>query len=174
MSSTFRTLTVVKHPLADVWVTMRDRLHALAESLTEIEEIRETSREQLGENVVRVVNEWQARVTLPGGLDKLVSVDMLRWTDSALWDASRWVCRWQVVPRAFLGELVSEGETRLTPIPNLPATRVEFEGSITIRPEHTFLSQPLYARAVQQTVSSLIPRNFQKLCLEVEAYLKAR
>lgn len=174
MSSTFRTLTIVKHPLEDVWVTLRDGMPALAGSLSEIEEIRETGREHLGDAVVRVVNEWRARVKLPPGLDQLVSADMLRWTDHAEWDAVRQVCRWRVVPHAFHGELVSQGETRFTPIPNLLATRVEFDGSITIHAQNTFLTQAFYARAVQQTIAALIPRNFQALCREVEAYLKAR
>ncbi len=174
MSNTFRTLTIVKHPLERVWETMRDRMPELAASLVDIAEIRETCREQLGDMVVRVVNEWQANVKLPAGLDKLVSAEMLRWTDHAEWDDASRVCRWRVVPRAFSGKLVSQGETRLTRVPNLAATRVEFEGSITVQGDGTFLSHTVYARALQQTISSLIPRNFQTLCREVDAYLKVR
>ncbi len=167
-------MTIVKHPLDTVWVTMRDHMPSLVGSLSEIEEIRETGREVLGESVVRVVNEWRARLKLPAGLDRLVSADMLSWVDHAEWDASLGVCRWRVVPHAFRGELISNGETRFEPVANVSATRVEFSGSITIQPRTTFLTQALDARAVQQTISSLIPRNFQTLCREINAHLSPR
>ncbi len=173
MSIKFRTLTVVKHQMEDVWATMRDHMPALSVSLDEIEEIRETSRESTSESVVRVVNEWQARLKLPAGLDKLVSADMLSWTDHAEWDSSRWTCRWRVVPHAFRGELVSQGETRFEPIPAVSATRIEFSGAITVEPGTTLLNQAVVARGVQQTIAALIPRNFQMLCRQLEAHLSS-
>ncbi len=174
MSTSFRTVTVVKHPADDVWATMRDHLPSLAGSLADIQSIREAAREELGESVVRVVNEWEARVKLPAGLADLISTEMLRWTDHAEWDWSRMSCRWRVVPDAFRGELVSEGETGFEPIANFRATRITFSGAITLKPERTFLTKPLFAGMVQQAIASVIPRNFQVLCREVEEYIGRR
>ena len=174
MSTSFRTVTVVKHPVDDVWVTMRDHLPSLADSLADIRSIREAAREEVGESVVRVVNEWEARVNLPAGLDGLISAEMLRWTDHAEWDRSRMSCRWRVVPDAFRGELVSEGETGFVPIANHRATRIDFSGEIAIQPERTLLAKSIYAGLIRQTIASVIPRNFQVLCREVEGYIARR
>ena len=173
MSIKFRTLTVVKHQVEAVWTAMRDQMPALSVSLDEIEEIRETSRDTTDGSVVRVVNEWQARLKLPGGarqagLGGYAELDRPRRVGFVTLD----------VPLAH-------GASRLS-------RRARLAGRDTVRvdsgrvgdTDRVFRGHHRRARydsvesgdrgaGIQQTIAALIRRNFQMLCRQLKAHLSS-
>src|SRR5688572_17409894 len=100
----FNSVTVVKHPLNVVWLTIRDRLPELVPYIDNIEGITQLKREELPDGNIRLDNLWQLDSNLSSIRGANLARDDLRWIDRAEWQLHSHVCHWQIEPHFLSGQ----------------------------------------------------------------------
>ncbi|OGW51380.1 MAG: hypothetical protein A2V62_06920 [Nitrospirae bacterium RBG_19FT_COMBO_58_9] len=175
---TFQTLIVVKHPLSVVWSTIRDRLPEFVHLLSDIESVTCDAREEQPDGVVRLTNIWKAKATIPSVLSGLIRPEMLAWTDRAEWRSATHDCHWEIQLHFFTEHIRCAGVTRYEPALGGRGTKISFEGTLQVDVEHMgavpqFLASTV-SIGVESFVTSLIPKNFQKLAHAVSTFLDSQ
>jgi hypothetical protein len=173
--SEFRTLTMVRHPRAVVWETIRDRMPELGALLDNVREIRPESREEGPEGRTTVVNTWVGKAAIPAPLRKLVRPELLTWVDTAIWDPAVWECRWRIEPHFEPERTRCSGTTSYVEAMGGRGTRIVFEGSLDVdargvKGVPSFLADRL-SGGIEKFATGLIPGNFRKLAEAVEDLL---
>lgn len=173
----FNTVSMVKHPLEQVWNLMRDDLPKLADHMEDIESIRVESSRQ-GEGVHQLVNIWQASVQLPFDVASHLGADLFCWTDHAEWHEAEHQCRWRIEHKRFGEHFDCAGVTQFQRAMGGRGTRVTFSGSIELRlsnmPKVLGMLEDPTLKMVESMISKLIPKNFQKIASAVDSHLSAR
>ncbi len=170
----FQTVSMVKHPLEEVWKVMRDELPRLADQMEDIERIRVESSRHSG-NVHRVINIWQASAPLPQYVASHLDRDLFSWTDHAEWHEAERECRWSIEHHYFGDSFSSAGVTRFEPAMGGRGTRITFSGAFELNKEKLpkalgVLEDPTL-KIVESMLIKLIPKNFQKISTAIETYL---
>ena len=174
----FSSVTVVKHPLNVVWVTIRDRLPELVPYIDNIEGITQLKREELPDGNIRLDNLWQLDSNLSSIRAANLARDDLRWIDRAEWQLHSHVCHWQIEPHFMSGQMTCRGLTRYEPAIGGRGTRITFEGQLNIAVRNeigasSFLDGTLL-RGFESLASTLVPRNLRKLAEAVSSFLDNR
>jgi hypothetical protein len=123
----------VDYPLDVVLTAYRDELPALVPWLPNVESIEVKEREDGvdgDENIVRLLNAWRGKASIPKMARGFIKPEMLSWDDHARWDASTTSCRWRTVPHFFAERTHCEGTTRL--IADGEQTRIEIRGEFSL------------------------------------------
>jgi len=172
----FKSLVIVKHPLEQVWTTIRDRLPELAPTLDDVASITVVERRALDESTLHLVNEWRVKFRIPAVLASVVSPEMLGWVDRADWHKPTHVCSWAIEP-FFLPEAVRcSGTTAYEPAIGGRGTRITFAGTLAVDPAcfgpiAASLGVPI-SSALESVVTTLIPKNFRKTIDALEKLLE--
>lgn len=162
----FKTVSIVKHPVARVWTMMRDDLPGLVSRLEDIEGII-VEQYEMNNHLCRVVNVWTASPRLPRGIVKYLDSDMFSWTDRAEWNEETMECLWSIEPHFFRGKIGCSGSTRFEPAMGGRGTKITFSGdfacdskNLTALPD--ILRESVY-RGVEVLMGTIIPKNFRKI-----------
>lgn len=162
----FESFTLVKQPIEAVWLTMRDRLPAVAGSMDDLEGIELLERVQESEGRVRLVNRWTARRRVPAPLQSALGADVISWLDTAVWDDAGHLCWWRIEPSVLAGRIECAGQTRYEPAMAGRGTRVTFEGGFAFQGRLLEgAAAPLESAAVgflETLVATMIPRNLAR------------
>lgn len=172
----FKSLAVVKQPVELVWATVRDRLTELVPLIKDVAEIEVLQREDLGPDLVRLVNRWRAVQQIPELLARGLPSSEIGWIDRNEWDRSSWVCRWSVEPSILPEQISCRGTTTYQPAMGGAGARVTFEGTFDIAKGALggladALERPV-AAFVESIVTNIIPKNSRKV-IEAAATLVA-
>ncbi len=168
--------SLVRHPRELVFRAYRDELPAIAEYMSDIQEIRLLSREDSGEQT-RLHNVWVAQREIPSFARQIVRPEMLQWDDHAQWDESIWTCDWQLKTRVFTDSVACGGSNRFLAVDD-NTTRVVLEGSLEIDLKHIpgvpKLLAGRIAPKVEAFIVSLITPNLKEVNASLETYLDAK
>jgi|SRR5262244_1644171 len=172
---TFKSIAVVKYPLALVWTTVRDRLPELVPLMDDIDSVTVVERIQDPDGTVRLVNLWQAKLQIPPMLTSVIRPDRLAWTDRAEWRSERYECHWRIEPQFLPDQTQYAGMTRYEAAIGGRGTRVTFEGQLDVPTrgllDSSLLLEGALAKGVESVVTTLIPKNFQKLAQTLSIFL---
>jgi hypothetical protein len=171
----FKSLVMVRHPPAVLWTTVRDRLPELVPMLDDIEAVDVEARREEPDGTVHIVNVWRARPQIPAVLTSVLRAEMLAWTDRAEWRADTGECHWQIEPHFHPEWIRCQGITRYEAAMGGRGARVTFEGTldvsgVSLSVVPAFLSE-VTSQAIELFVTSLIPKNLQKLIRAASALL---
>ncbi len=161
------SVSVLKHPLESVWVTIRDRLPEVVPLLDDIESVTVESRKEFPDGQVHLVNIWKANPKLPAIVKGYIKTEMLAWTDRAEYRQQSHECVWKMEPHFLAERIKCSGVTRYEPAMGGRGTRVTFESDLVLSLHNlagvpSILEGPI-ANAVELFVAALLPKNFRKL-----------
>ena len=173
----FNTVSVVKHPLENVWNLMRDNLPKLADHMEDIESIRVESSCQC-DDVYQIINVWQARVRLPFDAASHMGDELFSWTDHAEWHEAEHQCRWRIEHKRFGKSFDCAGVTDFQPAMGGRGTRITFSGAIELSlsnvPKMLGILEDPTLKVVESMLTKLIPKNFQKITTAIDRHLSAQ
>ncbi len=162
-----KSISVLKHPCAEVWTTIRDRLPEVIPFIEDMESVTVQSREEAADGTVRLVNIWKAKPKLPAIVTSYIKPEMLAWTDRAEYRVKTLECSWRTEPHFFTERIKCSGVTRYEPAMGGRGTRVTFEGDLELSlnnlPGVPAIFEGTLARGVETFVTALIPKNFRNL-----------
>lgn len=162
----FHSFTMVKQPVDQIWLVMRDQLPRVAGYLDDLESIDLLERSGHADGRMLLVNRWQARQRIPALLRGALGTDVISWIDRAHWDDQRLTCEWTITPSVLPDYIACHGTTRYEPAMAGRGTRVSFDGSFDLK--GGFLQrlpaalEPSVRALTENIVSQLIPRNLSK------------
>jgi hypothetical protein len=163
----FKSMIVVKHPKKVVWETMRDRLTDMVPFLDDVAAIKQIDRRVSGYGAVRLTNLWKADIEIPDAIRSILHASEVSWLDRAEWFQIRDRCEWQIEPQFFTDHIHCAGTTSFEPAIGGRGTRITFEGKLDIAlsniPGVPRFMQGTATKAIESLVTTLIPKNFQKL-----------
>jgi hypothetical protein len=167
-----KTISMIRHPLDEVWTAMRDHLPEIAAGVDDVESVRLESRAETADGSTIVTNIWQARPKLPALLAARLKPEMLRWTDRAEWSPSDRTCTWKIDPHYFAGRIACQGSTRYEPAMGGRGTRLTFTSAFCVGQNgKPGVLEDVILRGAESLLQGLIPRNFQKIVTALAAYL---
>jgi len=173
-----KSVSIVKHPCAEVWTTIRDRLPEVIPFIEDMESVTVQSREEAADGTVRLVNIWKARPKLPAIVTRYIKPEMLAWTDRAEYRVKYLECSWRTEPHFFSDRIKCAGTTRYESAMGGRGTRVTFEGDLELclhnLPGVPAIFEGSLARGVETFVTALIPKNFRNLIEAVGHLLDGR
>ncbi len=162
----FRDLVVIKQPLEQVWMTVRERLPELAAQLDDIESISCLERERIDASRQRVVNRWLSTQKIPAVLQARLGTAAVSWLDRNEWNDSAHTCAWAIEPSVLPEYIRCAGQTTYQPAMGGRGTRVIFAGEFELTPTALKeLAGPLEQPAtvfVESIVTIFIPKNLRK------------
>lgn len=159
----FKSVVVVKQPLEAVWITIRDRMPAIADMLDDIERVSVVSREERGAGSIHLVNEWRIKPAVPLP-EAIVKTGTLGWMDHATWTDADRTCRWEIHTLFLQGKIRCFGTTIYEPAMASRGTRVTFSGAIELQdalPLGGILGRTAIGM-VESVITTVVPRNFRK------------
>jgi hypothetical protein len=160
-------MIVVKMPKQVVWETLRDRLTEMAPFLDDVSSIKQVDRKDAGNGGVRLTNLWQADIEIPEVIQSILHSRDVSWLDRAEWLEARSRCEWQIEPKFLTEHIKCSGTTLFEPAIGGRGTRITFEGKIDITlgriPGVPNFMLGTVTKAIESLVTTLIPKNFQKL-----------
>jgi hypothetical protein len=169
----FTSVQIVKVPVDQVWLAIRDRLDELVPYLDEIDSVAVQERSELQNGDVALVNLWRAKAKFPAVLSSVIKTDMLTWTDRAVWHEKDRKCSWRIELHFAPDRTRCAGVTAFEPALGGKGTRITFAGEFTLNakglPGVPVLLESTVAAAAESFVASLIPGNFRKLAMAAES-----
>lgn len=168
---------VVSHPAALVLRTVMDRVEEIVPFMPSVAAIETVSRRRLAGGKVRIVRHWQgAASSLPAPLRPFLSEELLGWTDTAIWDPSRYRADWEL--STTLSKFFDcTGVSLFEPHPRRKktATVVRIMGRLEIFPERVpgiprILGRRL-APQIESFVVGLLTPNLTELASGLQVYL---
>jgi len=173
----FKSIQLVKIPVEEAWLAIRDRLGELVPYLDEIESVAVQERTELPEGDVFLVNLWQAKAKFPAVLNSVIKSDTLMWTDRARWIEKTHVCSWQIELHFARDRTRCTGQTTFEPAIGGRGTRITFAGEFNFNakglPGVPAILESTVAAAAESFVTSLIPGNFRKLAMAAETLVSS-
>lgn len=159
-----------------VFRTYRDQLVDLVPHLPNIRAIDVRDRTDEPPRA-RLVNIWHGAGEIPAAARKLLSEDMLSWTDHATWDESSWTCDWRIETHSFTEAVSCKGTNRFVALEG-DQTRVEIRGDLTIdlgkvRGVPRFLAGTL-AGTVEKFIVGHITPNLTRVSAALSTFLEER
>ena len=172
----FKTLSIIKHPINIVWTAMRDHYVEIVAFVDEVDSIHSISRKKITPKKMEVVNIWKADPPIPEIISKQIKKEMLSWTDTAIWDEEKMICRWKIDSHYFKEKMNCKGFTKFEPAIGGRACRLSFQGSIDWDgnlPLSFGMADSMIAKTLESIISKVIPNNFRKLASGVAAFIEA-
>ena len=157
-----------------VFETYRDQLVELVPYMANVQSIEIRTREVEGD-VVKLFNVWKGTTSdVPAPLRPIVSPDVMSWNDSAVWDASRFRCDWEITLPALPEAVTAKGFTNYQDDGDV--TVVSISGEFIIHPDRvpgvpSFMAKRL-APTLEKFVVGLLQPNLKKSTEAVESYLE--
>jgi hypothetical protein len=173
----FMTVTIVKHPVDDVWKAMRDDLPLVTSKREDIHGVAEQER-RVEPPVYRIVNIWTANAKLPQAILRFLGTDKIAWTDRAEWDETKKICTWSIEPHQFRDAIVCRGCTVFESALGGTGSKVTFSGDLDWRSDKLPGIAAGIGQAVQQgaegVIRNVIQKNFRTIAEAVEKHLTSK
>ena len=119
----------IPFPRPLVYVTYRDRLEEQVAQMDSVDRVEVKSRRQ-EQGKVYCVNEWHSKTQVPTPIKAVLGEKLFSWTESAIWNESNFIVRWQIQTHAFTEAVSCAGENRFRAEAN--KTVVEHRGELRI------------------------------------------
>jgi len=161
----------LKHPAAEVYPLVRDRLPELLPYLPDVASIAQQSYARESETRVRIVNRWTARAKLPAAAMKFLPPEVLSWTDRALWKDDAYCVDYMLV--GFGYEV--HGINSFTP--HEGGTLLRVVADVTIKPEQLKIPRLVFKRVfpmVEGVVKQAVQPNLTALARGLRDYYATR
>ena len=162
-----KSVSVLKHPVPEVWTAIRDRLPEIVPFIADIESVTVQSRAEAADGTVRLVNIWKAKPKLPAIVTNYLKPEMLAWTDRAEYRLKTLECHWRTEPHFFTERIQCAGVTRYEHAMGGRGTRVTFEGDLEFSlhnlPGVPQVFENALVRGVETFVTALVPKNFRNV-----------
>ena len=172
----FKSVAMVRHPVEEVWKTLRDDLPSVVPYLDDVASITQEDRAEHPDGTVRLVNRWKASTAIPAAVKGVIKPEMLTWLDRAEWDPKLHVCSYKIETAFFADRVRCAGTSRYEPAMGGRGTRVTFEGEIHLSakglPGVPGFLEGTVAKGVEAFVAALIPNNLRKVVEGVGEYLE--
>jgi hypothetical protein len=172
----FEVTDILAFPRDQVFEAFRDRMEELPNYLANIAKITLLSREERKGQEVHQVALWEAKVTLPGPLEKLAPESARKWKDIATWRTSSYSVEWRVEPPIFTEAVDVHGVN--TFVPEGDRTKMTIRGALNINASKLKGVPTLLARQLipplERFVVSTIKKNFIEGNRGIERYLAAQ
>lgn len=170
-----KTVSILKHPLENVWHAMRDELPNLVELLEDIDEIEVETRKNSSPNTIMIVNIWKAHPKLPAVITGKLNTEMFVWTDRAEWNDKALECNWSIEPHYFQDKIQCSGTTKFTTALGGKGTRIAFTSNVKWKNKNGsgvtgFLQDTVYT-VIESFMKNLIPKNFHKITVAISKHL---
>lgn len=168
----FRSESTIPHPRDAVFAAYRDNLPEVIRFLDDISAVNVLAREETG-GVVKLHNEWVSERDIPSVAQQFIKPEHLRWDDHASWDASSYVCHFDIRTRAFTDAVRCDGTNTFVDDPK--GTRVILEGTfevtnIKVPGVPSFLAKRLVPQ-IESFIIGLVRPNLEKVNEAVGRYL---
>lgn len=166
-------VTTVPYPRDVVFDSMRTEMPNLVEYLPNIAKI-EVLSEEVEDDVVRLVNRWQAAKTeIPAVARPLIDPARIYWIDHAAWWLDAYRCDWRL-EMGFMAERVkANGATTYHEIEGGTELRIEGDLSFDLAGMLPRMIAKSATPKVEAFVVKMIEPNFQKTADALTAYLDA-
>lgn len=176
----FQRSSTVSHPAALVLDVMMNRLAEVVPFMPNIESIELKSREDLGDDRVRIVRYWQGTSdALPAALRPFVPREALGWTDTAVWVPAAYKVDW-TFSTSLSRFYDCAGTNYFEPHPKEPetATRIRITGNLDVFADQlpavpSFLGSRLKPQ-IEKFVVDLLSPNLTETAVGLQAYLDQR
>lgn len=173
----FKSLSVIKFPADQVWLTMRDSLHEIADMVDDLESITPQDRLIEPSGLVKVVNIWVSSPKIPQIVMDHVQPEMLSWTDTALWSESDLSCNWEIDSHYFREKMKCWGATTFESAIGGRGCRLTFQGQIEFEGQILPTSGALggvVSKTVESVMGKMIPNNFRKLTHSIGTLINSK
>ncbi len=160
----FSAFVMVRSPTDKLFAAMRDRMSEIVTMLPDIASIQEMERQSDGPGQ-RVVNRWEAELTIPKFLRTKLGAERVAWIDQAVWSDDIMGCDWSIRPLIGDGAIECQGNTRFESAMAGRGTRAVFAGTLEI--DSAFMAGlvgPLrgpVTALVESLATTIIPANFR-------------
>ena len=121
----------IAFPRPVVYSAYRDRLPEMLPYLPDIKAITVTSKEEPEPGITKLVNVWEADSTIPKIAQKIITPDMLAWTDYATWTGPAWTCDWRIETRLFTENVDCQGHNEY--LEDGDGTLLKIRGNLDVR-----------------------------------------
>ncbi len=162
----FKTISMIKHPVEDVWAVFRDRFEEIGEKVDDLEYIRPIERKENEEGRLVTIYEWKANPPLPALVKSYIQPRMLTWNDTAIWDAENKVCYWQIESHYFREKMDCRGATTFEPAMGGRGCRLTFKGDIHWEgglPALVGIMEGPITKTMESVISKMVPKSFHKV-----------
>jgi len=170
----FKTISLIKHNKARVWMTMRDDLPKLAEMMDDVESITERERTETPA-VYYVVNIWKSATKLPRVIVQWLNSEYFTWTDKAEWNNNSYECNWTIELNYFRDSIKCHGTTTFEPAMGGNGTRVTFNGKLEWDKDKLTGITGVFGDAVlamaEGIIQNVIQKNFRKVTETIAKHL---
>lgn len=165
----------IAHPRSVVFAAYRDRLPEIAAFIPDIQAVNVLARSDAGP-LVTLHNEWVSDREVPSYATKLIRPQDLQWDDHASWDASAFVCNYEIKTRVFTEAVRCVGRNTFTE--DGDGTKVVLTGdfnitNLKIPGVPSFLAKKMIPK-VEQFIVGLITPNLERTNEAVGAFLDAQ
>ncbi len=171
----FKTISIIKFPVGIAWNTMLHHLPDIAKDVDDLESITEIERINISEEIIKVVNIWEAKPKLPAIIMKHIQPDMLQWTDTATWKEKEKIIEWQIHSHHFHEEMQCKGTTVFENAMGGKGCRLTFSGSIEWKGKVLSFSMGMLDRTISKGIegvlTQMIPSNFRKITEMMSKYI---
>jgi hypothetical protein len=170
----FKTISLIKYGIVNVWTTMRDDLPDLAKMMEDIESITEEERKN-SSAICYVVNTWKSAIKLPQSIKTHFGTDLFVWTDRAEWDNETHVCKWTIELHRFRDSIRCHGSTTFETAMGGLGTKITFSGDLDWNSQKLAGLTGLFGETVlmmaENIVQNAIQKNFRKIAETITKYL---
>lgn len=172
--ASFESSVLLRHKKSKVFDFMKNRIGEVVVHLPDIAAIECQAREPLDDGGQRLTNLWIASAAVPAALTRVIRPEMLRWTDTALWDAAGARCSWSIEPHLWKDAIQCRGSTRFDEAMNGRGTRVRVQGELKFSSAHLpLLLRGPAMRLLESFICVLVPGNFAKMLKAVGTALSS-
>jgi hypothetical protein len=165
----------LRHPLATVYATYRDRMPEIAAYMPDIDRIEVRSRAQ-GPKGPRLLNVWHAKNNIPKVAQGIVKPEWLYWEDHAEWDDQNTWVDWTLIVPTFREGVKCSGRNQF--IADGAGTRVLLTGDLQIAirdvPGVPRLLAGRIAPKVEEFIVKLVTPNLERVNDSLGAFLDAQ
>ena len=158
-----------------VFTTYRDHLVELVDYFDNVEKIEVVSREEREGGSVSFENHWYADAPIPKIAQMIIKPEMLKWIDKARWDASTYLCEWEI-ETFFLKKAIQCSGVNSFKATGDDSMQLTIEGELKINIDGVVGIPSLLKRTVvpkiEQFIVKLISPNFQQVNRGIQLFLE--
>ena len=121
----------IAFPRPVVFSAYRDRLPEMLPYLPDIKAITVQSRDEPEPSITKLINVWEAQSDIPKIAQRIITPDMLAWTDHATWNQDKWTCDWQIETRLFTENVTCGGHNEY--LEDGKGTLLKIRGELDVR-----------------------------------------
>ena len=171
----FKCKESLNYPIELVWTTFRDHLPEISAQQDDIEYVKVEKRVKKKPDAIHVVSLWKSNPSIPGFIKKVITPDLLIWTDTAIWDNEEHICHFTIDTHYKIEDVKCEGTIHFESTSAGKHTRITYSGQLTIEktPRSSIFMTGFVIKAIEAFAERMIETNFSKVVKSCEERLKS-